>query len=251
MAQKIYKTPLEQAQADFDSGKISQGQLDDVAIADFEKNRKINNSQKPKLMPRDDAYKQKMAEFHAKRKAMLDSDDDYLGPKWNALSDEIKKFRSGYEPSKIDSPHEYFLNNDLDEFQLDQVRDDISFQQLWDEMQKGNDIYKIASVDGQGFDSDVREKIFSAMADKLGLDYDDIYNTWLGRGKPVKTPSNPRYTVDNGNPNPKPNVKDAQEQVGKWTWNFRDDVKRWLKDSPYDLSDEDIEYIAKRAKVRR
>lgn len=45
--QKIYKTPLEQAQADFNSGKISQGQLDDVAIADFEKKRKINNPQKP------------------------------------------------------------------------------------------------------------------------------------------------------------------------------------------------------------
>ena len=188
MAKLQAKTPTE----------LAQQMVDDY--------KTMVEQKKPALMPRDDAYKQKMAEFHAKRKQMLDSDDDYLGPKWNALSDEIKKFRSGYEPSKIDSPHEYFLNNDLDEFQLDQVRDDISFQQLWDEMQKGNDIYKIASVDGQGFDSDVREKIFSAMADKLGLDYDDIYNTWLGRGKPVKTPSNPRYTVDNGNPNPKPDV---------------------------------------------
>lgn len=41
MAQKIYKSPLEQAQADFEAGKISQGQLDDVAIKDFEAKKPV------------------------------------------------------------------------------------------------------------------------------------------------------------------------------------------------------------------
>lgn len=38
MAQ-VFKSPLEQARADFESGKISQGQLDDVAIAAAEKRK--------------------------------------------------------------------------------------------------------------------------------------------------------------------------------------------------------------------
>lgn len=57
--------------------------------------------------------------------------------------------------------------------------------------------------------------------------------------------------AEQGNKEKHPDLKEAQKQTDKWTWNFRDDVKTWLKDSPYDLSDEDIEYIAKRAKVRR
>ena len=41
MANPIYKNPLEQAKAQFNEGKISQGQLDDVAIAEFEKNKPL------------------------------------------------------------------------------------------------------------------------------------------------------------------------------------------------------------------
>lgn len=43
---------------------------------------------------------------------------------------------------------------------------------------------------------------------------------------------------------------DAKSEVDKHKWNFKEDVKTWLKDSPYELSDEDIEYIAKKAKIR-
>lgn len=35
----IYKIPLEQAQAEFDAGKISQGQIDDEAIKEFEEKK--------------------------------------------------------------------------------------------------------------------------------------------------------------------------------------------------------------------
>lgn len=161
----------------------------------------------PTRKPRDDAYTQKMNEYYAKRKALLDSHDDkhgYLGPEWNALSDEIRQFREGYEPSKIYSPREYLLENDLDEFQLEDTRDDVSLEDIWNAMQNGEDFYKYASVNGEGFDSAVREKIFSGMSDRLGLDYDDIYDTWLyGKRKPKVVGGNSNYNVDNGNPNPK------------------------------------------------
>ena len=53
------------------------------------------------------------------------------------------------------------------------------FDELWGRMQDGEDFYEIASVDGTGFDSAVRENIFSGMSDILDIPYDEIYETWL------------------------------------------------------------------------
>lgn len=151
----------------------------------------------PTLKPRDDAFNQKMDEFHQKRKALLDAKPSkYLEPEWDALRDEMDAFRSEYEKPQLYSLREYLLDTDPDEFQIDKVRDDIDFKGLWDAMQSDGNIYKLASVDGSGFDSDVREKLMIGMSDKLGVDYDDIYNTWLGRNKKAPIPSN----LDNGNP---------------------------------------------------
>ena len=68
-----------------------------------------------------------------------------------------------------------------DEFQLDQVRDDLTIADVWDKMQQGENIYVIASVDGEGFDSDVRETIFNAISEAFHIAYEDVYNTWMGK----------------------------------------------------------------------
>ncbi len=70
---------------------------------------------------------------------------------------------------------------DPQEFQLDLVRDDISLQQLYDSMKEGKDVYEVASVNGEGFDSDVRELLFSAISDALNIPYKTIWNVWLGK----------------------------------------------------------------------
>lgn len=44
---------------------------------------------------------------------------------------------------------------------------------------------------------------------------------------------------------------EAKDAANLHKWNFKEDVKRWLKDSPYDLSDEDIENISQRVKIRK
>ena len=66
-----------------------------------------------------------------------------------------------------------------DDYQLDLINPDITFYELWGRMQDGEDFYEIASVDGTGFDSAVRENIFSGMSDILDIPYDEIYETWL------------------------------------------------------------------------
>ena len=129
---------------------------------------------------------------------MLDS-KKYLEPEWDDVTREMQDFRAGYEKPQLYSLREYLLDNDPDEFQIDRVRDDIDFKGIWDAMQKDNDFYKLASVDGQGFDSDVREKLFAGMEDSLGLDYDDIYYKWLGKPRPKKQTKTP-YELDNCNP---------------------------------------------------
>lgn len=155
---------------------------------------KIVSKLAPALKPRDDAFNQKMNEYHTKRKALLDS-DKYLEPEWDSLRDEMQKFRGEYEKPQFYSLREYMLDNHPDEFQIDKVRDDIDFKGLWDLMQKGGDFYHDASVDGKGFDSEVRENLFTGMSDTLGLDYDDVYYKWLGREKP-KVTKNPTYNVN-------------------------------------------------------
>lgn len=160
-----------------------------------------NLTKEPTLKPRDDAFTQKMNEYHTKRKALLDAKPSkYLEPEWDDLTREMQEFRGGYEKPQLYSLREYLLDSDPDEFQIDEVRDDIDFKGIWDLMQKGGDFYKDASTTGKGFDSAVREKLFSGMADSLGVDYDTIYNQWLYGNKKPKTQGNPYYDVDNGNP---------------------------------------------------
>lgn len=66
-----------------------------------------------------------------------------------------------------------------DEFQLDHLRDDITIEEVWKKMQEGEEIYEIASVDGKGFDSAVREGIFGLIEKALGVPYEKVYETWL------------------------------------------------------------------------
>ena len=99
------------------------------------------------------------------RDNIIDGINDYL-----VSTEEITKDTSLRKAVQIMTPSEY---------QLDRIRDDISLSQLYDLMKQGKDVYEVASVDGDGFDSDVREKIFTAMSNSLNIDYDDIYNLWL------------------------------------------------------------------------
>lgn len=72
------------------------------------------------------------------------------------------------------------------EFQTDLIKYPFTFEELkkaWDE-DPDNDFYKVASQDGSGFDSEVREEIFNGLVENLGGDYDDYYYKWLGKEKP-------------------------------------------------------------------
>ena len=69
----------------------------------------------------------------------------------------------------------YVLNHASDELgrELDGT---LTFQGLWDGLNKGADVYELLGVG----DSIIREFVFGELAKRKGVDYDVIYNMWLG-----------------------------------------------------------------------
>lgn len=57
-----------------------------------------------------------------------------------------------------------------------ELDDTLTFQRLWDGLNKGVDVYELLGVG----DSIVREFVFDELAKRKGVDYDVIYNMWLG-----------------------------------------------------------------------
>lgn len=56
------------------------------------------------------------------------------------------------------------------------IRDEITFKSLWNMMHQGYDVYEVLDV----YDSVVRERVFEKLSQILGVDYDVVYNKWLG-----------------------------------------------------------------------
>lgn len=99
-----------------------------------------------------------------------------------ALADDVQVIEealSDEEFTKDMKLRDAYIKYDSDEYQLDRIRDDITIEELWKEMKQGKDVYEIASVGGQGFDSAVREGLFNIISNALGIDYEVIYDTWL------------------------------------------------------------------------
>lgn len=68
----------------------------------------------------------------------------------------------------------------------EEINDEITFEELLDRMQKGDDFYELI---GEG-DSIIRERIFNILLNILqnmdyDIEYDDIYYLWLN-GTPLK-----------------------------------------------------------------
>jgi hypothetical protein len=70
-----------------------------------------------------------------------------------------------------------------EDYQLDKIHPDKTIADIWTEMQEGKNIYEIASVDGTGFDSAIRETLFTFISDAFNISYDDVYNVWMNNGR--------------------------------------------------------------------
>ena len=57
------------------------------------------------------------------------------------------------------------------------LNDDVTFALLEFTMNKGVDVYETL---GDGIDSIVRERIFAELAERKGVEYEVIYDLWMG-----------------------------------------------------------------------
>ena len=56
-----------------------------------------------------------------------------------------------------------------------QIKEDITLQDVWDCIKNGNEFYDLIGV----YDSIVRQRVFDLLSMALGIEYEDIYETWL------------------------------------------------------------------------
>lgn len=66
----------------------------------------------------------------------------------------------------------------------DDIRADVTFKDINDALGVEPDIYKYIFGDPTKGDSIVRERIFSALSDILGVDYEEVYDRWLDTPDP-------------------------------------------------------------------
>lgn len=57
-----------------------------------------------------------------------------------------------------------------------EIDGEITFKDLWEGMNAGEDVYEMLGV----YDSSIREHVFSELAKRMNTKYETIYNKWLG-----------------------------------------------------------------------
>ena len=117
----------------------------------------------------------------------------------NAIIDTNKK-KNPNAPKGV-HVRDWVKKNYPDEYQLDKIKYPFTFEELndaWKEEEDGGDFYTVASQDGSGFDSAVREEIFNGLVENLGGEYDDYYYRWLGRDNPNSLYSKLRKPTSQG-----------------------------------------------------
>ena len=73
----------------------------------------------------------------------------------------------------------YMKNFPEDSSMFDSIRDDSTLQDLLDALKSGKDVYEVIFGETGG-DSFVRENFFNVLSEVLGVDYNDIYDMWIG-----------------------------------------------------------------------
>ena len=69
----------------------------------------------------------------------------------------------------------HILNYPSDELAKN-MDSEITFEKLWKGLKEGIDVYRMLGV----CDSLIRERVFNGLAKKMGVEYETVYNTWLG-----------------------------------------------------------------------
>jgi DNA-binding phage protein len=131
----------------------------------------------------------KIEQLYQKSRATY-GDDNQLTNRWRGKLVEAQKAK---QQSKKETPDtkgtmkESATDWYVKKFKGDKKmapKDGVTFEQLYESLKKGENIYEKMGVD----DSIVRERVMSEMADRLGVKYDHVYDLWLNGGEKDSEP---------------------------------------------------------------
>lgn len=105
----------------------------------------------------------------------------------NKLKEDFEDFYAQFDIRPERKIKEVYAEISPEEFQLDKIHSTKTIADIWSEMQAGEDFYRVASEDGEGFDSAVRESIFEIISKAFKIPYDTVYMTWRKGGKLEET----------------------------------------------------------------
>ena len=74
----------------------------------------------------------------------------------------------------------WYINEYPDDELVSEILDGLLFGDLWDGLLLGGggfDVYSFLGV----YESDIRERVFEGLCVFMGVDYDVVYNMWLGK----------------------------------------------------------------------
>lgn len=114
----------------------------------------------------------------------------WKGESLDGSADRKHSFEDFYDQFDIKPERkikEVYAEISPEEYQLDKIHPTKTIANIWSEMQAGEDFYRIASKDGEGFDSAVREGIFEIISKAFKIPYNTVYLTWRNGGKLEKT----------------------------------------------------------------
>lgn len=74
-----------------------------------------------------------------------------------------------------DKVKNWYLLNHADDEMGREIDNRLTFEQLWQGINEGIDVYRLLGV----ADSYIRENVFAELARRKGVEYNVIYNAWL------------------------------------------------------------------------
>ena len=78
--------------------------------------------------------------------------------------------------TKTNNIKQWYMSKHANDKLGHELDDTLTFQGLWDGLKNGVDVYELLGVG----DSIIREFVFGELAKRKGVNYDTIYNMWLG-----------------------------------------------------------------------
>lgn len=100
---------------------------------------------------------------------MINEYEEKLG-----LNDMIKNAEATSQESILDNIRDYCVEKHPSD-ELGFELNSITFADVAHAMNKGWDVYSVLGV----CDSSIREMVFEGLSDRLGVDYNTVYNKWL------------------------------------------------------------------------